>query len=827
MKMRFVLSVKYILYLAFSLLCIIAIIHTAVTAKFTMDNYGAYLSQCYVARFTPGGVVVGLLTYPLMSLLNVASSYVFFGIVLTILIALIIDYLYAVKQFSKLNAPMVINKEPDTPEVTIQEASENKKTSNFDFVFESKNQPQDVVAEQKPQEDDSIILAKKRLGLVKDDDFDIIIPSQKKEPLTPAQQLFGTKTTEADRWLNKDIIKPIESEKPPKVVYDEKKDNLKKFLNATGNINEINTAPIISSDNYDAENHGISPVVQNIEKLKLVMEDGVVEEKKNVEDIPVGIQSPNPVKDEELKIQNSLNKNISIGKKQDNGYQQMQIIGTEKAKSKNPTFISLSNYKKPPISLLKEAPPKSDTFDDEQIQKSEIIERVLDEFKIPVQVQAVRRGAAVTRYELKMPVGIPVKKIHNHCEDIELALASKGGIRIETPIRGKSAVGIEVPNDSIDVVALREVVESSEFTENKDPLTFALGKDVDGTIYTSSLANMPHLLVAGSTNSGKSVCLNALLISLIYRYSPEDLRIMLIDPKRVEFTAYNDLPHLIMPKVITDAQKAINAFDWLINEMERRFNVFQDSCVNKISAYNALPEIVDGKEPKMPYIVMVVDELADLMATGNKKELENKIVRLVQKSRAAGIHLVLATQRPSVDVITGTIKTNLPSRIAFAVTNFVDSKTILDQAGAEKLLGRGDMLYSPNNVEPIRIQGAFVSNKEIRDVVEFIKENNSTNYDDAISNAIEKTQQDSLNNGSSAQEMDSLMPECLKLIIETGQATISFLQRRFSLGFSRAARIIDQMEMAKYISPSEGGKPRSVYITMEEYNKIYGGNNEE
>jgi len=513
-----------------------------------------------------------------------------------------------------------------------------------------------------------------------------------------------------------------------------------------------------------------------------------------------------------------------------NKYMQLEMPGANKD-TKEPQFRYDAKYVRPPINLLKTYVNDEDLSTNHE-HNIEVLERVLDEFKIPAKVEAVRRGSAVTRYELRMPVGIPVRKIHQHASDIALALASPGEIRIETPIRGKSAVGIEVPNSKIDTVGLKDIIASSEFQNAKKPLTFALGKDIDGQIYNCDLASMPHLLVAGSTGSGKSVCLNTLILSLIYRTSPEDLRFILVDPKKVEFTIFNDLPHMLIPKAITEPKKALNAFDWLINEMERRFTVFQDSYVKNIGEYNSSPEVLSGKFPKLPYIVLIVDELADLVVTTNKKELEEKIIRLTQKARAAGIHVILATQRPSVDIITGSIKINLPSRIAFAVTSFVDSKTILDQGGAEKLLGRGDMLYSPQASEPIRVQGAFVDTPEVRSVIEFVKQHNPVKFDDNLEKIINSENGASGGVGntatvgaSSGEEFDSLMPDCLKLVIENNQASISMLQRRFSIGFSRAARIIDQMELAKFISSSDGSKPRTVYITMDDYEKLYGDRN--
>lgn len=506
----------------------------------------------------------------------------------------------------------------------------------------------------------------------------------------------------------------------------------------------------------------------------------------------------------------------------------VSVSGQEEPEKDNgPDFKYTSKYVRPPIDLLKTYINGEDLTTNHE-RNIEVLERALEEFGIPAKVEAVRRGASVTRYELHMPAGISVKKIHAHASDIALALAAKGDVRIETPIKGKSAVGIEVPNAKIDTVGLKDIIASKEFTESKYPLNFALGKNVDGEVQCCNLAKMPHLLVAGSTGSGKSVCLNSLLISLIYKTSPQDLRLLLVDPKFVEFGVYNDLPHLLIPKVITDPKKALNALDWLVNEMERRYLLFQDCYVRNVEEYNAQEEVTSKKWQKLPYLIAIIDEFGDIILTAGRKELEEKIVRLTQKARAAGIHIILATQRPSVEVITGTIKANLPARISFKVTSVVDSKTILDSGGAEKLIGRGDMLYSPSDSEPMRLQGAFVDTPEIKQITEFVKQNNKAVYDERISNFINKEGGQGANGNpasvgaSSGEEFDSIMPDALKLVIENGQASISMLQRRFSIGFSRAARIIDQMEQAKFISSSDGSKPRSVFITMEDYNQIYG-----
>lgn len=483
-------------------------------------------------------------------------------------------------------------------------------------------------------------------------------------------------------------------------------------------------------------------------------------------------------------------------------------------------------YVAPPVELLKymENVPR---ISDEELQDNiDRLEQVLEDFKVPAKVRNVTVGPAVTRYELEMPRGISVNKIASMSDDIAMTLASNGAIRVEAPIPGKTLVGIEVPNAQVSPVSLRELIDSNEFRVRGNPLSFVLGKDINGDIIFCNLDKMPHVLVAGSTGSGKSVCLNTMLLSMCYKSGPQDLRLILVDPKMVEFSTYNGLPHLLIPEVITGKDMTINALEWAIKEMERRYSVFAKNHVVNINEYNKLEMVKSKREEKMPFIVIVVDELADLMLEA-KREIEDKIAKLAAKARAAGIHLVLATQRPSVDVITGTVKANLPSRIAFALTNYMDSKTVLDGGGAEKLLGKGDMLFKPQDKpEPRRIQGAFVSNEEIAKVVEFIKEHNKPVYDDAAGEAIRNPHNSSENTHDTSalrdQEFDPVLKDALRMFIQAKQASSSMIARRYSVGWNRAGRIIDQMERAGFIGPQDGSKPRTVLITMDEYKAIFG-----
>ena len=479
-------------------------------------------------------------------------------------------------------------------------------------------------------------------------------------------------------------------------------------------------------------------------------------------------------------------------------------------------------YVKPPTSLLEYIENVDVVSEDECNENIEKLERVLEDFKINAKVKAVQVGPAVTRYELGMPQGVSVKKVQFHIDDIAMALASNGSIRIEAPIPGKNAVGIEVPNRSITSVSVREMVESLDFQKRLNPMSFVLGKDISGSIQFCNLDKMPHLLVAGSTGSGKSVCLNTMLISMLYKSSPEDVRLILIDPKTVEFSTYANLPHLLTPEIITTKEQTINALNWAIKEMEYRYGLLQRNQVVNIKEYNSLDIVKNGEVEKLPYIVIVIDELGDLMIEA-KREMEERIMKLAQKSRAAGIHLVIATQRPSVDVITGTIKANLPSRIAFALTNFADSKTVLDMGGAEKLLGKGDMLFKPSDLpEPRRVQGAYISSREVASVVKFIKENNRADFDEDIhKDIVQSPESISVNAEGESVAFDPVLKDALRFFIQANQASITMIQRRFGVGYARAARIIDQMEQNGFISPADGSKPRQVLISLEEYNLIF------
>lgn len=478
-------------------------------------------------------------------------------------------------------------------------------------------------------------------------------------------------------------------------------------------------------------------------------------------------------------------------------------------------------YIKPPIEILNEIEkPNESNLQEELRTNAEKLVSTLQSFGVQTRIIDIARGPAVTRYELQPSAGVKISKITNLADDIALNLAASG-VRIEAPIPNKPAVGIEVPNKVVSTVSIREIIDSPEFQQAKSPLAVALGRDIAGKVTVADLAKMPHTLIAGSTGSGKSVCINSLIVSMLYHSTPQEVKLVLIDPKMVELGIYNGIPHLLIP-VVTDPKKAAGALSWAVNEMLNRYQLFKDYSVRDMTGFNRAAE-KNGLKP-MPQIVIIIDELADLMMAA-PGEVEDSICRLAQMARAAGMHLVIATQRPSVDVITGVIKANIPSRIAFAVSSQIDSRTILDSSGAEKLLGRGDMLFSPiGSSKPTRVQGCFVTDGEVERIIEFIKQSGQKmTYDEQILQEIDRhavsdnKKKGGKDEGGGFSDEDEMLPSAIEIVVETGQASTSMLQRRLKLGYARAARLMDAMEEKGIIGPFEGSKPRQVLITKERW----------
>ena len=549
------------------------------------------------------------------------------------------------------------------------------------------------------------------------------------------------------------------------------------------------------------------------------------EEKPAVDESATDIEQPQPtVNTPEPKEDIIAAEQVKLSEAEKSESEKGSAEQNASAKPSIPTGPALSEipeddgaYRFPPLSLLS-MPTSGGAASTDYEATGEQLVNILRSFGVETKIINISVGPSVTRYELQPAAGVKISKITGLSDDIAMNLAS-AGVRIEAPIPNKPAVGIEVPNKNSRVVTVREIIDSKAFTSSKSKLTVAMGRDIAGTPIVTDIAKMPHGLIAGATGSGKSVCINSIIVSLLYNATPDEVKLLMIDPKVVELGVYNGIPHLLVP-VVTDPRKASGALGWAVTEMEKRYQLFAENDVRNLEGYNRLAA-KDESMIKMPHIVIIIDELADLMMTA-PHEVEDSICRIAQKARAAGMHLLIATQRPSVDVITGIIKANIPSRIAFAVSSSVDSRTILDTGGAERLLGRGDMLFSPvGAIKPRRIQGCFVSDEEVESVVEFIKGVRNDEYDDDIMQEIERQAQAAANKNSKSSKSDDasdgdadpMLGAAIECVVENGQASTSLLQRRLKLGYARAARIMDEMAERGIVGPYEGSKPRAVLIT--------------
>lgn len=885
-KRKYVMPAKYVVYISCALISLLAIIQMAVMHTFE-GGFFEFLGACYTKQLTPGGIIIGIFLAPIKYTLNNIGAYVIFSILFIVFTWLTIDFLIYMKKNADKGKVIKVVKDKEEEE-TIKNKEKKEKVvereikpvvnekkgewivdsegnligregeeittlSKLDKAIEKrkkkeKEQDTKITLNAKiEEENNSEMAAKRKLGLIKSG---VIETSENiaKEPATPLQQkLQNHEISRKDYILTPPNFLDVVSyaNKSQKVVNENVGSTFANEINTTfaSMKNESNqiTEPekVFHEDGLSFFKSKITENKGNFVDLDADFDnqyDAKEQTNNQQEEMPEEVEEDNisTAKAGEIinQIFNDEEKTINIKAEEIKPKKesiQLEIQGAEK-KSQVETpknyYKKPPKYVRPPIDLLQTIENNNFDMQASVQENAHKLEESLVNFNIPAKVVRIVIGPAVTRYELEMPVGISVKKILSHQDDIAYSIASNGNIRIEAPILGRSAVGIEVPNDKISTIGIKEIINSREFIEAKQPLTFALGKDINGDIKLCDLAKMPHLLVAGATGSGKSVCLNSIIISLIYRTSPEDLRLILIDPKRVEFSIYDGLPHLLQPRIISDIDKAINALNWAIAEMERRFSLFQNVRAKNLAEYNMSQAVVSGEQEKLPFIVIIIDELADFMIQA-KKDLEDKIARLAAKARACGIHLILATQRPSVNVITGTIKANFPSRIAFAVMSYVDSKTIIDSAGAEKLLGKGDMLYFPSDrPEPTRIQGCFVSTKETEQVVEFIKANNPAEYDMEIAKTLTASPKAAFADNATEGSCDELLPLALKYIIENGQASITMIQRKFEVGYPRAARMLDQMVEAGYISGADGSKPRSVYITMEQWEALFGDDGE-
>ncbi len=639
-------------------------------------------------------------------------------------------------------------------------------------------------------------------------------------------------------YISQKVEEHIERKEEKKIEKEERKKKREEYLAAQRQeMAEQKKQKQIEHENYKMHNKEIAAIqdVQNDkiepEQIKINLNGRVIEEepqkKKGIKGLLKKSKAPkresitktassimriDKETGEILEESNPVQANLFVQKEEEKQDKTKQVLQLEHTIS-----VEEDNYVYPPIDILSKMEKASLKGGTKSLTDTAArLQKTLYSFGVSAKVENVTVGPAITRYELKPAEGVRVSKIANLADDIALNLAAET-IRIEAPIPGKQAVGIEVPNKQKEMVGLREVIESEAFKNNDSKLSVALGKDVAGSAVIANIAKMPHVLIAGSTGSGKSVCINTIITSIIYNSKPSEVKLVMVDPKVVELSVYNGIPHLLIP-VVTDPKKAAGALAWAVQEMDNRYNLFAEKGVRDLVGYNKAAEHEGAG--KLPQIVIIIDELADLMMVA-AKEVEESICRLAQKARAAGMHLVIATQRPSVDVITGLIKANVPSRIAFAVSSQVDSRTILDQVGAEKLLGKGDMLYFPSGAsKPTRVQGAFVSDEEVEQIVNFVKSNGTAVYSEDILDTIENGgKEEQIKNLAADQaaedDTDPFLQDAIDTVVETGQASTSFIQRKFKVGYARAGRIIDQMEERGVISGYQGSKPREVLWTLE------------
>ncbi len=790
---KYVMSKKYTAFLYLTIIFLLCIVQMIMIGDKGELTFGQYLGKNYTQHCI-GGVMIGLLTTSVLYLTGIVWTYIIFVVCFLICVALFIDVVLFMRKQKRADAPVKINIKPS-------KNLPKEESKVFDNKLDEKIQREEE--------------ARKKLGLngkgaLSFDEQEQESVKKKLEGKELKKMILTPPEVDLRFFENKD--KKIYNPTKPTIEFSPKQEDISRNFEQMRR--EELQGDTMEEQSFDEKD--VNPIEEiKPESVVSAVDDMLkdVMRESGVEPVQETFDSYNA---------EELQENQSHPEKKEKRF--IDIDGDDKKKEE--PYVPY-RYTRPPVRLIKTNSTDMSDVGEECASKTIVLENTLEQFGVPAKVQKVIVGPAVARYELEMPTGVTVKKILNLSSDIALALEANGGdVRIEAPVPGRNVVGIEIPNSKTAMVSLRDILVSNEFNSAKSPLAFAVGKDITGSIQIGSLNKMPHLLIAGTTGSGKSVMLNSIILSFLYKASPEECRLLLIDPKQVEFMPYEGLPHLIYPNVITDIQKASNALSWAIEEMERRFNLFASARVKDIGEYNSMRDVVGNRKKKMPYIVIIIDEFSDFIMQG-KKELEDKIVRLGQKARAAGIHLILATQRPTTEYVTGGIKANFPSKIAFKVASRVNSDVIIGQTGAEKLLGHGDMLYAPIEYSsaPKRIQGCYMTTEEIGDIVNFVIQNNETCFDQEVIDEIKNPKKSSVGGGANGEGMDPMLPEALKIGIDCGQLSASFLQRKLSLGWPRAAKIVDQLADMGYISPADGTtKPRSIYITLEEFYKIFGDN---
>lgn len=610
----------------------------------------------------------------------------------------------------------------------------------------------------------------------------------------------GSLEPKATHGEAKPVVKDISHYTPVSTGISRGQKKILDYMNDDALFERTPEAPILS-------NVPITPIISTIPE---VSEISVVEEVE-VHEAPAISVAETPMVNDPISIKADAPITEPEVKKMTNAEASKATLTPEELNLTSAPTPSPVVFKLPPIDLLKKNTLDVKAGEGESLQiKAAKLEKTLQDFNVNAKVTKVTKGPAVTQYEISPSTGVKVSSIVRLADDIALNLEAKS-IRIEAPIPGKAAVGIEVENENVNLVSIREIIDSKEFKNAKSKISFSVGKDISGNAIVADLKGMPHMLIAGSTGSGKSVCINSIIISLLYKANPDEVKLVLIDPKVVELGSYNGIPHLLIP-VVTDPSKAAAALNWAVAEMTDRYKKFAEESVRDLASFNEAVKTKGENDRYLPQIVIIIDELADLMMAA-PSQVEESICRLAQMARAAGMHLIVATQRPSVDIITGVIKANIPSRIAFAVSSQFDSRTILDMGGAEKLVGKGDMLFNPLGMaKPIRVQGTFISDQEVNNVIEYVKsQGGEPEYSNDVMHTIEKVQSPSSN-----EDEDELLPDAIEAVVKAKQASVSMLQRRFRVGYNRAARLVDMMESRGIIGPADGSRPRQVFLTEEE-----------
>lgn len=870
-------------------LCFFVLILQMATSKNIDKGFGEYLLTTFKSCTTAGGVLFGIILYPIYFLTYDVATYIILAIALVITSAVLIDKIYLEYKNGKTqktnkeshtykNEEIIeTNEEPQElyEEVGVANAEthseedifiddeisameEQKSTaksllglsnekfekrdyssSTTSYIDKLENPINDDYEEVEEEivEETTQTTSKPNIFVHEEETFSPFTTAKKVEPVVPQKTQKEIEDEERRRsaleFLNitqgkfetKNKKKGIDNVKPEEVFATQLPKNTATNM-ASEHKNNLDRLQSIRNSHSPAENTDYSNPFKAREEKHDLYDSKFTKKEFNAR--------AEEFKRDNITINSAFNaipkraQEVYSGEVKENivdpiGIRPVQVSMNEPVKRTNNSpkvYKKPPTYVRPPLDLLKKYPT---TIEQDQTyieEKGNLIVETLRAFRIETKIINAVKGPTFTRFELQMAPGIPVGSINNKINDLSMALESS--CRLQVPIPGKNAFGIEVPNKDRITVGLREILESSNFQNSKSPLTFALGKDISGTCKVACIDKLVHTLVAGATKSGKSVCLNAMLISLLYKASPVDLRLLIVDPKMVEFSAFNGSPHMLIPNTITECDKAVDALDWLVKEMDNRYKKLSSLCVKNIEEYNETTEVISGSVQKMFYIVMIFDEVNDFM-TRAKKEIEEKIKLLAAKSRACGIHLILATQRPTVDVITGTIKANIGSRIAFTTSSAIDSKTILETTGAETLLGQGDMLYLPYGSNDMdRIQCCLVDTNEQKAVINFVKENNESVYDEEIEDAMFNKKDIFDSNNSADNAFDPMLKDCLKFFIKSKKTSTTSLQTCFGIGYPKASKIIMQMEKAGFVSAGDSNGRRTLYITPQEFEEKFG-----